>query len=106
MWDAGPCRHRRAHPGQVASLGGQQLGWAQLFVSRWNRFHKLKVTLVQGDTQLPDQPPHCEAAQQLAGGSQVLGVVGPAGSQEVIVSSPPFKSRGLGSSRARPHARR
>ena len=82
--------------GQVASLGGQQLGWAQLFVSRWNRFHKLKVTLVQGDTQLPDTAAALRAAQQLAGNSQVLGVVGPAGSQEVIVSSPPFKSRGLG----------
>jgi branched-chain amino acid transport system substrate-binding protein len=82
--------------GQVASLGSQQLGWAQFFVSRWNRFHKLKVTLVQGDTQLPDTAAALRAAQQLAGNSAVLGVVGPAGSQEVVVSSPPFKARGAG----------
>ena len=80
--------------GQVASLGGQQLGWARFFVNRWNRFHKRKITLVQGDTQLPDTAAALRAAQQIAGNSQVLATVGPAGSQEVVVSSPPLKSRG------------
>jgi branched-chain amino acid transport system substrate-binding protein len=80
--------------GQVASLGQQQLGWARYFVTRWNRFHKLKITLVQGDTQLPDTAAALRAAQQIAGNSQVLASVGPAGSQEVVVSSPPLKSRG------------
>ena len=80
--------------GQVASLGGQQLNWARYFVTRWNRFHKLKITLVQGDTQLPDTAAALRAAQQIAGNAQVLATVGPAGSQEVVVSSPPLKSRG------------
>jgi branched-chain amino acid transport system substrate-binding protein len=80
--------------GQVASLGEQQLNWAKYFVARWNRFNKPKVTIVQGDTQLPDTAAALRAATQLAGNSQVLGVVGPAGSQEVIVSTPPFKARG------------
>ena len=63
----------------MASLGSQQLGWAQYFVSRWNRFHKLKVTLVQGDTQLPDTAAALRAATQLAGNSQVLGRRRPGG---------------------------
>lgn len=80
--------------GQVASLGAEQLNWARYFVSRWNRFHRLKVTIVQGDTQLPDTAAALRAATQLAGNNQVLAVVGPAGSQEVVVSSPPFRARG------------
>jgi branched-chain amino acid transport system substrate-binding protein len=80
--------------GQVASLGQQQLGWARFFVNRWNRFHKLKITLVQGDTQLPDTAAALRAAQQIAGNAQVLATIGPAGSQEVVVSSPPLRSRG------------
>jgi len=80
--------------GQVASLGGQQLNWARYFVTRWNRFHRLKITLVQGDTQLPDTAAALRAAQQVAGNGQVLATVGPAGSQEVVVSSPPLRSSG------------
>ena len=80
--------------GQVATLGAEQLNWAKYFVSRWNRFHKLKVQIVQGDTQLPDTAAALRAATQLAGNGQVLAVVGPAGSQEVVVSSPPFKAKG------------
>ncbi|MDQ3823051.1 MAG: branched-chain amino acid ABC transporter substrate-binding protein [Actinomycetota bacterium] len=81
--------------GPAASLGQQQLSWARYFVTRWNRFHRLKVTLVQGDTRLPDTAAALRAAQQLAGNSQILGMVGPAGSQEVVVSSPPLRARGL-----------
>lgn len=80
--------------GPAASLGQQQLSWSRYFVTRWNRFHRLKVNLVQADTQLPDTAAALRAAQQLAGNGRVLGVVGPAGSQEVVVSSPPFRSRG------------
>jgi branched-chain amino acid transport system substrate-binding protein len=82
--------------GPAASLGQQQLSWARYFVTRWNRFHRLKVQIVQGDTQLPDTAAALRVANQLAGNAQILGVVGPAGSQEVVVSSPPFRSRGVG----------
>jgi branched-chain amino acid transport system substrate-binding protein len=81
--------------GPAASLGQQQLSWARYFVTRWNRFHRLKVQIVQGDTQLPDTAAALRVANQLAGNAQILGVVGPAGSQEVVVSSPPFRARGL-----------
>jgi branched-chain amino acid transport system substrate-binding protein len=81
--------------GPAASLGQQQLSWSRFFVTRWNRFHRLKVNLVQGDTQLPNTAAALRTAQQIAGNSRILGTVGPAGSQEVEVSSPPFRSRGL-----------
>jgi branched-chain amino acid transport system substrate-binding protein len=80
--------------GAAASLGQQQLSWARYFVTRWNRFHRLKVNLVQGDTQLPNTAAALRVAQQFAANGQVLAVVGPAGSQEVVVSSPPLRSRG------------
>ena len=81
--------------GPAASLGQQQLSWSRYFVTRWNRFHRLKINLVQGDTQLPDTAAALRVAQQFAGNGQILGAVGPAGSQEVVVSSPPLRSRGL-----------
>jgi branched-chain amino acid transport system substrate-binding protein len=81
--------------GPAASLGQQQLSWSRYFVTRWNRFHRLKIQIVQGDTQLPDTAAALRVAQQFAGNSQILGAVGPAGSQEVVVSSPPLRGRGL-----------
>jgi branched-chain amino acid transport system substrate-binding protein len=81
--------------GPAASLGQQQLSWGRHFVTRWNRFHRLKVTLVQGDTQLPDTAAALRVANQFAGNAQILGVAGPAGSQEVVVSSAPLRTGGL-----------
>jgi branched-chain amino acid transport system substrate-binding protein len=81
--------------GPAASLGQQQLSWGRYFVTRWNRFHRRKVTLVQGDTQLPDTAAALRVANQMAGNAQILGMAGPAGSQEVVVSSPPLRARGL-----------
>ena len=81
--------------GPAASLGQQQLSWGRYFVTRWNRFHRLKIQLVQGDTRLPDTAAALRVAQQFAGNAQIIGAVGPAGSQEVVVSSPPLRARGL-----------
>jgi branched-chain amino acid transport system substrate-binding protein len=82
--------------GPAASLGQQQRGWARFFVTRWNVTHKNeKIKLVETDTQLPDTAAALRAAQQLAGNGSILGAVGPAGSQEVVVSSPPLKAKGL-----------
>ena len=38
--------------GPAASIGSDQLHWAQFFVSNWNKTHKLQLSIVQGDTQL------------------------------------------------------
>ncbi len=82
--------------GEAASLGGQQLKWARYFVSRYNRSHKKKFSIVSGDTQLPDTAQAIQVAERLASNSKILAVVGPAGSQEVQVSTAPLKNGGLG----------
>jgi branched-chain amino acid transport system substrate-binding protein len=82
--------------GGAASLGGQQLAWARFFVTRYNRTHRTKLRLVTGDTQLPDTAQAIQVAERFASNSRILAVVGPAGSQEVQVSTAPFRTGGLG----------
>jgi branched-chain amino acid transport system substrate-binding protein len=83
--------------GPAASIGVNQLHWARFFVTRWNATHKkLKVNMKQGDTQLPNVAAATSVAQTFASDSKILGVVGPAGSQEVIGTTPIFKGAGLG----------
>jgi branched-chain amino acid transport system substrate-binding protein len=68
--------------GPVASLGTEQLHFAELAVSMDNAANNTKITLVQGDTQL--QPAQAvTVTQQFTSNSNVVAVVGPAGSQEV-----------------------
>jgi branched-chain amino acid transport system substrate-binding protein len=81
--------------GAAASLGQQQLSWARFYVARYNRTHRTKLRIVAGDTQLPDTAQAIQVAERLASNSRILGVVGPAGSQEVQVSSAPFRTGGL-----------
>jgi branched-chain amino acid transport system substrate-binding protein len=82
--------------GLAASLGQQQLSWARYFVTRWNRANpRSRLRLVQGDTRLPDTAAAIRVAQNLAGNSRVLGVVGPAGSQEVQVSTAALRNGGV-----------
>src|ERR1044071_9514374 len=73
--------------GPAASIGGDQLHWAQFFAQQWNKTHKLQLTIVQGDTQL-DPAKASVVAQSMASNSSILAVIGPAGSQEVTASSP------------------
>jgi len=83
--------------GPAASIGIDQLHWAQFFVTRWNATHKkLKVSMAQGDTQLPNVAAATSVAQTFASDSKLLGVVGPAGSQEVIGTTAIFRGAGLG----------
>jgi branched-chain amino acid transport system substrate-binding protein len=82
--------------GLAASLGQQQIKWVRFYVSRYNRSHRrTKLRIVSGDTQLPDTAQAIQVAERLASNSRVLAVIGPAGSQEVQVSSAPFRSAGL-----------
>ncbi|MDQ2968234.1 MAG: branched-chain amino acid ABC transporter substrate-binding protein [Actinomycetota bacterium] len=82
--------------GPAASLGQQMLRWAQFFVSRYNRTHGNKLQIVTGDTQLPDTAQAIQVAERFASNSKMLAVVGPAGSQEVQVSTAPLQNGGLG----------
>jgi branched-chain amino acid transport system substrate-binding protein len=82
--------------GPAASIGSQQGRWARYWVTRYNRSHKkTKFRAVVGDTQLPDTAQAIQVAERLSSNSAVLGVVGPAGSQEVQVTTATFKSGGL-----------
>ncbi|MDQ4029751.1 MAG: branched-chain amino acid ABC transporter substrate-binding protein [Actinomycetota bacterium] len=81
--------------GLAASLGQQQLKWARFYVSRYNRSHRTKLRIVSGDTQLPDTAQAIQVAERFSANARILGVVGPAGSQEVQVSSAPFRVGGL-----------
>jgi branched-chain amino acid transport system substrate-binding protein len=84
--------------GPAASLGAQQLAWAQFYVTQWNKqkAHKNShYTLVQGDTQLPNAAEAIKVAQRFASTSKILAVVGPAGSQEVQDTTAALSSGGL-----------
>jgi branched-chain amino acid transport system substrate-binding protein len=82
--------------GAAASIGSQQARWARYWVTRYNATHRrMKFRLVSGDTQLPDTAQAIQVAERLASNSQILGMVGPAGSQEVQVSSAPLRRGGL-----------
>ncbi|HEY8791645.1 MAG TPA: branched-chain amino acid ABC transporter substrate-binding protein [Gaiellaceae bacterium] len=73
--------------GPAASIGIQQQHWAQYYVSTYNKTHKTKFKLQTEDTQLGAPTGTAEAlkgAQALAGSPSVLGVVGPAGSNEIV----------------------
>ena len=82
--------------GPAASAGAQMLKWGQFAQTRWNRAHRMKIRLVQGDTQLPDTAQAVRVAEGLASNQQILAIVGPAGSQEVQVSTAPFRRGGVG----------
>jgi branched-chain amino acid transport system substrate-binding protein len=84
--------------GPAASIGIQQVHWAQYFVSSYNKTHKTKVKLQTEDTQLGAPTGTAEAlkgAQALAGSPNVLGVVGPAGSNEIVGVTKSLKDAGL-----------
>jgi branched-chain amino acid transport system substrate-binding protein len=80
--------------GPVATLGQEQLHFAQLALAMDNQANKTKISLVQGDTQL--QPSQATTVtQQFTSNSQIVAVVGPAGSQEVEAVGPLMARAGL-----------
>jgi branched-chain amino acid transport system substrate-binding protein len=85
--------------GPAASIGIQQVHWAQYYITTYNRTHKkTKFKLQTEDTQLGAPTGTAEAlkgAQALAGSSNVLGVVGPAGSNEIVGVTKSLKDAGL-----------
>jgi branched-chain amino acid transport system substrate-binding protein len=81
--------------GQVAMLGAEQLHFAQLAVSMDNAANGTNISIVQGDTQLmPAQA--TTVTQQFISNSNIVAVVGPAGSQEVLAVGPLFGRAGMG----------
>lgn len=86
--------------GPAADVGNQQVRWAKYYVKRWNaqRANRNKrIRVVDGDTQLAvDTAFAVKVAKSFASNSKVLGVVGPAGSQEVVASTSAYKGGRLG----------
>jgi branched-chain amino acid transport system substrate-binding protein len=82
--------------GPAGSIGSDQLHWAQFFVSQWNAdsSNSPKLKIVQGDTQL-DPAKASTVAQQFASNKSIVGVIGPAGSDEVEAAGPILKKAGL-----------
>jgi branched-chain amino acid transport system substrate-binding protein len=80
--------------GPVAVLGQEQLHFAQLALAMDNKANHTKITLVQGDTQLnPAQA--TTVTQQFTSNTNIVAVVGPAGSQEVEAIGPLMARAGL-----------
>ena len=86
--------------GPAASLGVTQIHWANYYKRLYNKSHKkTQIKLVLEDTQLGGPNGTAAAvqgAQALASNSKVLGVVGPAGSNEVKATTGALKGAGLG----------
>jgi branched-chain amino acid transport system substrate-binding protein len=81
--------------GPAGSIGSDQLHWAQFYVQQWNKAgNKPKLSLVQGDTQL-DPSKASTVAQQFASNASIMGVIGPAGSDEVQAAAPILQKAGL-----------
>jgi len=85
--------------GPAASIGINQVHWAQYFQRTYNATHKTKIKFVNEDTMLGAANGTAEAvkgAQALGSNPKVLGVVGPAGSNEVKATTGALKGAGLG----------
>lgn len=84
--------------GPAASLGKPQVDWAKYYVAQHNKHNKkLKLRLQFGDTVLGGPGGTAEAVKAAQSfGSNVLGVVGPAGSNEVKATTATLKGAGLG----------
>jgi branched-chain amino acid transport system substrate-binding protein len=77
--------------GPAAALGAQQRNWFQFALNRWNLAHSTKLNYVEGDTQLPKTSEATKVAQRFASNSEILAVIGPAGSQENVATTSIFK---------------
>jgi branched-chain amino acid transport system substrate-binding protein len=84
--------------GPAASIGINQVHWAQFFQRSYNATHKTKIKFVNEDTMLGAANGTAESvkgAQALGSNGSVLGVVGPAGSNEVKATTGALKGAGL-----------
>src|SRR3954465_4378269 len=84
--------------GPASDIGNQQVRWAKYYVKHWNSGHpKARIKMVMGDTQLGvDTAFAVKVAKSFASNSKLLGVVGPAGSQEGVASTSAYKAGALG----------
>jgi branched-chain amino acid transport system substrate-binding protein len=75
--------------GDAASIGQEQLNFTKFAVEKFNEENGTDYTLEEVDTQL-DPAQASTGAQRLVSDDNILGVVGPAGSQEISAVGPIF----------------
>jgi branched-chain amino acid transport system substrate-binding protein len=80
--------------GDAASIGAEQLSWAQFALSRFNQESGTNYQLEEGDSQL-DPAQASTVGQRFVDNSGIMAVVGPAGSQEVEAVGPIFTRANL-----------
>lgn len=68
--------------GDAASIGQEQLNWGKLGIENFNKDNGTSFSLVETDTKL-DPAQATTGAQALISDSEVVAILGPAGSQEV-----------------------
>ncbi len=81
--------------GGAASIGQEQLNFAKLAIDDFNAANGATYAVVESDTQL-DAGQASTQATSIASDTAVIGVVGPAGSQEVNAVGPTFAEAGIG----------
>lgn len=80
--------------GGAASIGQEQLNFAKLALDDFNSANGSQYAIVESDTQL-DAGQASTQATALVSDATILGVVGPAGSQEVSAVGPTFTEASL-----------
>ena len=81
-------------PGPAASIGDDQLHWAQFFASSGTRRTSSRSTSSRATPSSIRRSPR-PSSQSFASNSSIVGVIGPAGSQEVTAVAPILKKAGL-----------
>jgi branched-chain amino acid transport system substrate-binding protein len=80
--------------GDAASIGQEQLNWARFAVDTFNEENGTDFVLEEGDTQL-DPAQASTVAPQFVSNSDIIGIVGPAGSQEIEAVGEIFGREGI-----------
>jgi branched-chain amino acid transport system substrate-binding protein len=80
--------------GDAASIGQEQLNWAKFAVDTFNEENGTDFVLEEGDTQL-DPAQASTVAPQFVSNSDIFGIVGPAGSQEIEAVGEIFGREGI-----------
>src|SRR5258705_5147674 len=74
--------------GPAGSIGSDQLHWAQVYFTQWNKNKKhVRIKLVQGDTQL-DPSKASTVAQSFASNGAIGGGIGPPGCDQGLAADP------------------
>ncbi len=77
--------------GPAASIGEELRNWTVFYARQWNKQGKQpQIKIVEGDTQF-DPKEVATIAQQFVANKNLLAVLGPGASQEVLAAKPIFK---------------